>query len=63
MKKLVISNGVPSYVALTENEQIELAERESLEKLEQAFNPSDDEIKESEYDLKLITKLTEWGVI
>lgn len=42
--------------------QEEIAEME-LQVFEQVQQPSSDELAEAEYEMKLITKLMEWGIL
>lgn len=61
-KKLIVENGVESYVDLSTEEISQFEEQRALQELERSTQPSQEELKEAEFELKLIAKLTDWGI-
>lgn len=49
-------------VLLTHEEILKREKELILSELDQSSRPSQPELEEAEFELKLITKLTEWGV-
>ena len=59
MEKLVVNKSGMHVVALTSTE----IEAISLTELEQSLLPVPEAVEDAEFELKLITKLSEWGII
>jgi len=57
------STGIETIIEFTEEETAEIMLREEVQRLEESLIPSAEEVADAEYDLKLLNKLNEWGVI
>lgn len=58
-----MTTGEEKITYFTDEEMVEILERERINKLENSLLPTKEEIDDAEYEIKLLNKLTEWGVI
>lgn len=63
MKKLVVNNGIATYVDLTAGEVEQIQEEELLNDFEQSLQLSTNEVEQADFEIKIITLLIELGVI
>lgn len=63
MKKIIVTKNGIQEIDLTPKEISEIEEQQLLYELEQSLQPQQEEIEDAEFELKLIAKLAEWGII
>lgn len=63
MKKAIVTKSGVREIELTPEEIAQLEEQQALQEFEQSLQQPQEIIEDAEFELKLILKLSEWGIL